>query len=75
MDLAKARKVLGKLFKEYSVSGSIDEETLLMFCCVDLVREDMVQSTPVAAAAPARVVKKKEPTPIQQMTLDEPKKI
>lgn len=54
MDLVKAQKLLRKNFKDHNVTASIDEETLLMFICVDLIREDMNDSTP----APARNKKK-----------------
>lgn len=54
MDLAKAQKVLRKNFKDHGVTSKLDEETLLMFICVDLVREDMTQDAP----APARAKKK-----------------
>lgn len=44
MDLVKAKKVLSKNFKDHNVKSDLDEETLLMFICVDLVREDMSEA-------------------------------
>lgn len=54
MDLAKAQKIIRKNFKDYAVkSDMLDDETIITFICVDLVKEDMTVETPAPAARPA----------------------
>jgi hypothetical protein len=46
MDLVKAKKVIQKNFKDFSVKSNIDEETLVVLICADLIREDMSGDAP-----------------------------
>jgi hypothetical protein len=50
MDLVKIKKVVQKNFKDFDVKSSLDEETLIVLICADLIREDMSGDAP----APAR---------------------
>lgn len=56
MDLQKAKKIVQKNFKDYGVKSDVlDEETLVTFLCVDLVREDMAAAeTPPPRPASTR---------------------
>lgn len=54
MEISKVQKVIRKAIKDYAIESAIDEETLVAFLSVDIVREDKVEPPPAAPKPPRR---------------------